>query len=221
MLEQYAFYVLIAGLVLAIIGYVWLIVAAFRVRLPWGLAVLVFPPLLLLFVPLHWKRSVRPLQVLVLAGIVIGALYVANFVSQRFIDLGPRERVVDGEVHITLTGWDRKDYSVLRSKPDVVVLQMANADVNDETLGFLRGMDHLRELDLNGSQVTDTGLVMLAELPKLKEIRLARTKITDEGFRQHLASRESLTKLDLTGTPVKGKTKREWKNARPGREYID
>ena len=36
MLEQYAFYVLIAGLVLAIIGYVWLIVAAFRVRLPAG-----------------------------------------------------------------------------------------------------------------------------------------------------------------------------------------
>src|SRR5437764_486641 len=86
-----------------------------------------------------------------------------------------------------------------RSWPEVVVLQMANADVNDETLMFLRGMNQLRELDLNGTQVTDAGLPLLAALPQLKELRLARTKISDEGFRQYVASREALTKLDLTG----------------------
>jgi hypothetical protein len=51
---------------------------------------------------------------------------------------------------------------------------------------------------------------------------LARTHITDEGFKAHLASKESLLKLDLTGTEIKGKTKRDWKNAKPDqREYVD
>ena len=49
------------------------------------------------------------------------------------IDLGPREKIVDRELHVTLTGWNRNtaDYVVLRSKPDIVVLQMANPDVTD------------------------------------------------------------------------------------------
>jgi len=43
-----------------------------------------------------------------------------------------RERLVDGQAHLTLTGWDRDDYSVLQARPQTVVLQMANADVTDE-----------------------------------------------------------------------------------------
>ena len=74
------------------------------------------------------------------------------------VDLGPRDKNVDGERHVTLTGWDRGDYSVLRLMPDVSVLQMANADVTDDVLEGLRGMKNLHELDLNGTQVTDAGL---------------------------------------------------------------
>lgn len=33
-----------------------------------------------------------------------------------------------------MTGWDRQDYGVLNGLKDVVVLQMANPDVSDETL---------------------------------------------------------------------------------------
>jgi hypothetical protein len=98
---------------------------------------------------------------------------------------------------------------------------MANADVDDHTLEHLRGMAHLRELDLNDSQVTDDGLSVLAELPVLEVLRLARTRITDAGFQKHLAAKDSLNRLDLTGTGVKGPTKRAWKKAKAGREYVD
>jgi hypothetical protein len=82
-------------------------------------------------------------------------------------------------------------------------------------------MDRLRELDLNDTQVTDQGLTFVAGLPRLEELRLARTKISDEGFRQYLEAKGSLIKLDLTGTKVKGKSKREWKKSKPGRDYLD
>ncbi len=98
---------------------------------------------------------------------------------------------------------------------------MANPNVTDETLNYLRGMDRLRELDLNDTQVSDAGLAVVAELPRLEQLRLARTNITDAGFQKYLGAKESLLKLDLTGTDVKGKTKRDWKKAKTGREYLD
>lgn len=101
-----------------------------------------------------------------------------------------------------------------------MVLQMANSDVNDETLRYLAGLKQLRELDLNNTQVTDAGLKELAELPKLRDLRLARTKITDDGFRQYLLGKESLMNLDLTGTSVASKTVREWKSANSERKAL-
>jgi hypothetical protein len=76
-------------------------------------------------------------------------------------------------------------------------------------------------LDLNDTQVTDEGLSVVAGLPRLEELRLARTKISDEGFRKFFSAKESLLKLDLTGTRVKGKSKREWKKAKAGRDYLE
>src|SRR5437899_2914318 len=72
------------------------------------------------------------------------------------IERGPRDKLVDGERHLTLTGWDRTDYAdFLGRKPDAVVLQMANADVTDDTLALLADMTRLRRLDVSHSQVTD------------------------------------------------------------------
>ncbi len=104
----------------------------------------------------------------------------------------------------------------------IVVLQMANPDVNDQTLGYLSGMTRLRKLDVSDSQISDAGLALIASMPLLEELYLARTHITDEGFQKHLAPKESLHKLDLTGTEIKSKTKRAWKNAQAEvREYVD
>jgi hypothetical protein len=160
-----------------------------------------------------------PVALLTLAVVLIAIPFVVNTFALRYIDLGPRERVVDGDVHITLTGWDQKDYSVLRTKHETAVLQMANPDVTDETLDFLKGMTKLRELDLSNSAVTDAGMAALADLP-LERLRLARTKVTDAGFSDHLATIDTLTMLDLSGTAVKPETIDAWKKAKPGRKAL-
>jgi hypothetical protein len=221
MLEEYAFFVLLAGLVVGAAGYFWLVIAAFKVSKLWGFGILLFPPLAIVFVSAHFRKSVAPLVVFLISGVLLGAPYAINYYHENFGGLGPREKIVNGELHITLTGWDGTDYSFLEQKRATVVLQMANPTVTDETLNYLRGMDQLRELDLNDTQVTDKGLIVVAGLPRLEELRLARTKISDEGFRKHLRAKDSLLKLDLTGTKVKGKSKREWKKAKAGRDYLE
>ena len=222
MLEKYAFYILLAGFLLGVTGYIWLLVRAFRVHLFWGLATLFFPPALLLFVCRHHARARPALIVLLLAGVVLATPFAMSYYERHFIPLGPHERLVDGELRITLTGLQGFDYSGLQARHDAAVVQMANEDVTDQTLEYLREMDRLYSLDLNGTGITDQGLKILAGLPALRELRLARTKITDEGFNKFLADKESLLKLDLTGTDIKGKTKRDWKKLRPQeREYVD
>jgi hypothetical protein len=221
MLEKYGFFLVVLGLVIGAYAFFRLVVIAFKTRILWGLGVLLFPPLGILFMLRHKRRSLSPILLFILAGVVLALPYAASYYEQHFMEWGPRERIVDKEQHLTLTGWDKSDYSILKDKPEVVVLQMANPDVTDDTLDYIKGMNQLRELDLNDTKVTDKGLAVLADLPKLTELRLARTSITDEGFQKNLLAKESLLKLDLTGTAVKGKTKRDWKKAKEGREYLD
>jgi hypothetical protein len=166
-----------------------------------------------------WRRARWPVALLLLAGVFVAAPFALNALALRYVDLGPRERVVDGAVHLTLTGWDQKDYSVLRARPQTAVLQMANPDVTDDTLEYLRGMTMLRELDVSDSAVTDRGLAALRGLP-LESLRLARTRVTDAGLTEHLAPLESLTKLDVSGTEVTAGAVDAWKKARPGRRAL-
>lgn len=155
--------------------------------------------------------------------LVVGvALLVGPAIISRnmAVDLGPREKIVSNERHVSLTAWDGTDYSFLASKPDIVVLQMANADVSDQTLSLLAKMAQLRELDLNDSSITDAGLAMLAELPNLETLRLRGTKITDAGFRETLLSKTSLKQLDLRQTAVSAETISEWKSAGESRRAL-
>jgi hypothetical protein len=153
---------------------------------------------------------------MLIGGIVILSPYAINFVHQRFLDLGERDKIVDGERHLTLTGWNKSDYSVLSLRPDTVVLQMANPDVTDATLDYLQSMTRLRELDLNDTKITDAGLAKLADKP-LVVLRLRGTGVTDAGFREHLLNREPLNELDVRDTAVEPGTFREWRSAKPGR----
>ena len=100
-----------------------------------------------------WSRLAKPI-----AALSIGLALVTGpaVVSRRLeVDLGPRVVMVDDERHVTLTGWNGTSYEILRSYPDTVVLQMANKDVDDQTLGLLVNMNSLRELDLNDTSITD------------------------------------------------------------------
>jgi Leucine-rich repeat (LRR) protein len=218
-MEAYALPLLFGGLAVAAVGWIWLIVRAFRQRPAWGLASLLLPPVGgLAFAARHPRQGLPPLGV-VAAGF-LAAASPAIFTLVVPVDLGPREKMVAGQRHVTLTGWDRNDYSVLRQKPDVVVLQMANPDVTDGVLEFLRDMRALKELDLNDTQVTDAGLSLLKDLPALTALRLARTRITDKGFREQLLHKESLMQLDLSGTDVSEEAVRSWREARSGRRAL-
>src|SRR5262249_55609210 len=130
-LEMFGLYMVLLGLCLAVIAWIWLVVAGFFVRVLWGLALLGFPPFLLFFSFVHWSRGKKPFFILLLAGAVASVPFGVNWYQQHYVSLGPREKIVDGERHITLTGWNEADYSILRQKPDTVVLQMANSDVDD------------------------------------------------------------------------------------------
>jgi hypothetical protein len=222
MVEKYGLYVLALSAVIGIIGYLWLMVRAFKVRVLWGVALLLVPPLALWFIVAHFRKAWGPVLVLLLAGVLAAIPYGINYYERHFVPLKPYEQIVDGELRITLTGLKDFDYGSLRERREVVVLQMANEDVDDQTLEHLKGMDRLRKLDLSGTRITDEGLALVAELPRLQELYVARTKITDKGFQKHLAPKETLLKLDLTGTKVNGKTMRAWKKLKPlEREYVD
>lgn len=218
MSESHLFMATSTGFGLLVVSWIWFAVVAWRRRRAWGVAVALFPPAGLLFAVGRFHAARGPL-VLGLAGLLLAAAPPA--VNRLLpVDLGPRDVLVEGERHITLTGWNRHDYRLLEGATDVVVLQMANPDVTDETLALLAGMDRLRELDLNDSGVTDAGLARLAASTRLERLRIANTGITDAGFRAFLMPHPGLLELDLRGTSVSAETLSEWRKAKPGRRGL-
>ena len=217
-MEGRAFYMQLGGLAVAALAWIWLLVRAFGQHRRWGLGSLVLPPVGLVFAGGHPRKGAAPLILFFLS--ILAAAMPALYTLYVPLDLGPLEKIVDGQRHLTLTSWDRKDYSILKFKPDVVVLQMANPDVTDISLEPLQEMKALEELDLSGTQVTDAGLKILKDLPALSKLRLARTKITDQGFHSTLFAKDSLMQLDLSGTQVGRETVQAWRNAKPGRRAM-
>lgn len=221
--EQYALPVLVAGLILLAAGYAWLVARGFRQKTGWGLALLAPPwlPQAFAFAVKHRKPARGPFVLMFLGVLLLAIPYVLNFVNRTLVTLEPFEQMVGGERHVTLTGWARKDYdATIQGRPDVVVLQMANPDVTDETLASLEGLERLKELDLSGTAITDAGLAIVARLPALETLRLADTAITDEGFRAHLMGLERLKELDVRRTEVKASTVRAWRKDRPERKAL-
>jgi hypothetical protein len=234
---------LLTGLALLLVGWAALVVKAFRQSAGWGLLCLI-PPLFLFFILLRPRKAWLP-AVIMLVGILTGA---GPLIANRLlpVDLGPRENLVNGDLEITLTGWDnseptgigvvsrrlsrwlnrtangwdRRDYSLLQTRTEVVYLQMANADVTDETLDYLRGLRNLRRLDLSDSQITDDGLQALQDLPALDTLYIKRTAVTDRGVRDYLLSLQSLKRLDLSGTDTTPEARKAWREAVPGRMTI-
>ncbi|NBO91621.1 MAG: hypothetical protein EBV06_04805 [Planctomycetia bacterium] len=245
--EKYLIYFVIAGGVLNLLAAIWCIARAFSKGIGWGLLALI-PPFYLLWAfrgpPRSEKGDFRekgvaapassrnrpagqrqygpaPLALTLIGLILIAGTITLNKYHAANPDLGPYEQNVAGRLHLTITGWNRNDYTVLQRKKSAVVLQMANKDVTNDTLAHVVGMNLLEELDLNDTQITDEGLALLAGLPHLKIVRLARTAITDEGFQKYLAPLPSLKEVTLTKTAVRSKTLRDWKNLdNDNRKYV-
>jgi Leucine Rich repeat len=220
MADWMGFVLQLVGLTLAATGFLWFLSRVFAQSEPWGTAIFFFPPLALVYFLMSFRRAWAPVLLLLLGAAVVASPVALKHFQKHFLDLDELVMEVDGERHVTLTRWNKNDYSILENYLDAVVLQMGNGDVTDETLKYLSGMTRLRELDLNDSQVTDAGLKLLSHLPNLQQIRLSRTKITDQGFRENLLPMESLRQVEVTGTGVKGSTLREWKKMQPDRKYL-
>jgi len=165
-----------------------------------------------------WTLRIWP-ALLLSVGIICLTLPAA---VTRFapVNLGPHDSQVEGERHLTLTGWDQKDYSVLSRIPDAVVLQMANADVTDSTLKYVAEMKSLREIDVAGSKITDAGLKDLEGLTKLEKLILSRTQITDAGLKPLLDQLPQLKQLDVRETAVTPAVVRPWLKGLDGRRAL-
>jgi hypothetical protein len=218
-MEIRSWYWQFGGAAVAAAAWIWLIVRAFRQQWKWGAGIVVLPPTGLVFAARHPRKGAVPLLLVVLSLLVAATPAVYT----KYVPLlrNPRDVIVEGERHVTLTGSDRKADSGFEIKPDTTVLQMANSpDVTDQTLESLRGLKLLKELDLNDTPITDAGLMILRDLPALERLRLARTKVTDKGFREALFDKDSLMQLDLQGTQVSRETMRAWRDAKPGRRVL-
>lgn len=216
---------LFGGLLLLVVGLLWLIVQAYRSSgvLLSALLILTSPLGPLVYGLIHFRKSLKPL-VVILAGLLIGAApFAFSHGLELLMGLGERERIIAGERHLVLTGWDRPDYSILSSREDVAVLEMANPNVNDETLKLLLPLTKLRELTLNDSVISDDGLKLLRQLPALESLRIARTKITKEGVVEFLADPPAkLKELDVSGNSIPASALRKWKNQEPEiRRYVN
>ena len=216
---------LFGGLLLLVVGLLWLIVQAYRSRgiIPAALLVLTTPLGPLLYGLIYFRKSRKPL-VLILSGLLIGAApFAFSHGLELLLGLGERERIIAGERHLVLTGWDRPDYSILNSRSDVVVLEMANPNVDDETLKLLLPLTKLRELTLNDAVISDEGLKLLRQFPALESLRVARTKITKDGVVEFLADPPAkLKELDVSGNSIPASALRKWKNQEPEtRRYVN
>lgn len=210
--------ILATGLLLVVIAYYWLAFRAVDASKWWRLGYI--PPLAFFYLLSFSRRVVAPLVLLFFGAAVFAAPFVYTQVIVPRLPLHEWEKLVDGEMHVTVTGKPDFEYAKLKNRPDIVVLQMANPEVTDQTLEYLRDHPKLRELDVSGSKITDAGLATIRTLPNLEVLRVKNTPITDAGFKEHLSDLSGLKKLDARDTGVLPKTLRAWKNAQPGREAL-
>ena len=84
---------------------------------------------------------------------------------------------------------------------DTVVIAELTTDATDATLGTVRGLTSLKELDLSGTQVTDAGLEQLRDLTELQHLSLWETKIGNTGL-GYLKALAKLQELSLYKTQV-------------------
>src|SRR6187200_1748096 len=85
-------FVWLAGLGLLLVGWIWLLVRAFRTRILWGLGVLILPPLGLVFAAKHFRRAVPPVLLLCFGlAAILSARFAENYFVNQFV--GPLERI--------------------------------------------------------------------------------------------------------------------------------
>jgi len=72
---------LILGMILSVVGGLWLLVVAFQTSVWWGLGSLFIPIVGLVFVIMHWQPSKKPFLISVVGSVllIIGAMNSPEF----------------------------------------------------------------------------------------------------------------------------------------------
>jgi Leucine-rich repeat (LRR) protein len=84
------------------------------------------------------------------------------------------------------------------------ILQMqfkSNHKIDDDGLKALKGLSHIRTLDLFDTKIGDPALASIAQLTSLEGLTLRDTQVTDAGVAK-LTRLSNLKLLDLVGTSV-------------------
>jgi hypothetical protein len=156
------------------------------------------------------QRLLMPLTLLSV-GLVVGAVpFRYQHVYLAIVGLGERERVIDGERAVDLTGWDREGYDprreARRGDPG------NQPDVTDATLALLEDLPNLRELTLNDSSITDAGLSHPREAAGTRRCHRPHAR---HARRPAQGSRPAriLRRIDVSGNGIPTSILRQWKNA--------
>lgn len=73
------------GFLLALIGNIWFLVAAFRESIGWGLGCLLFSPVQLFFLIFHWQEASKPWGLSLLGvAIAFGAMFITPAMFQSY-----------------------------------------------------------------------------------------------------------------------------------------
>ncbi len=90
----------------------------------------------------------------------------------------------------------------LTGAKDLWKVDVSEAEVDDEGLGYIAAMPNLQDLNLwYSAYLTDAGLEHLKSLTKLRRLNLEQTPIGDAGL-EHLAGITSLESLNLSETKI-------------------
>jgi hypothetical protein len=81
------------------------------------------------------------------------------------------------------------------------ILLKSNRKIDDAGVAALRGLSHIRNLDLFDTKIGDAGLRSILDLKTLEGLTLRETLVTDSGARE-LQNLTNLKLLDLVGTNV-------------------
>lgn len=213
--EQFGFAILVAGIVVAAMGYLWLILRALRTSAGWGIATLLLPLIgPIAFLVRHFPRAKSPATVALLGLVLIFLPLAINAAFGEKQAPHALQRTTGGVKELTATNAVNPDYEAISANLDLEIIQAARADFTDDVAERLRGLAKLKTLDLSDSAITDKSLAIIATLPALEKLSLARVKgITEAGFQDTVLNMPSLKEIDVRGTAIKVETLRAWRAA--------
>jgi Leucine-rich repeat (LRR) protein len=141
-------------------------------------------------------------------GIYLAGMCLGGFVAPVDADRVAAEWLlsVKRDPVMVRVGGQERAVRTAKDLPDapfqvVDVTLWGNPVVTDAGLAHLKGLAHLRSLELHDTRVGDDGLAHLRGLPALELLSLRYTLVSDVGL-AHLRGLPRLANLDLAGTRV-------------------